>query len=326
MEVKLKIKEIKRILLELSRVENPPSILLLGEPGIGKSQVIKEVGKEVGRQVIDIRLAQIEPADLGGIPRIKKNTWEYLQNEILIRATVNPTFLFFDEFNQANPSVLSAMFRIILDRCLSDGTGLHPKTVVVAAGNDNVEDNFISEMPFALQNRFFLFKILFDENEFLEYAKNNLSAPIYNFLNENRKFIYSRELNLTPRRWEQIDKLLKSGMDIDTLLMMLPYQVRKGLASYLKENNINVEEIIKNPERILTLSPSEIEDILIKIVQYFKQTPQPQNDKLKNIMSKIPKALRVKVFNTMFPAEHTFSPEEGKMWIDILLEEEEEVK
>lgn len=317
--VEVKINQLKQILLELAKIQNPPSILILGEPGIGKSQVIRQVGKEVGRKVIDVRLAQIEPADIGGIPKLKRKSWEYLHNKILLEATSKEIILFFDEFNQASQQVLSAMFRIILDRSLSDGTPLHPRTMIIAAGNDSSDDNFISEIPFALLNRFFVFKLLFDENEFLEYARNQFSQGIFNFLNENRKFIYSRELNLTPRRWEQVDRMLKEDVNTDIILSVLPIQVSKGLSTYIKNiPKINIEEIINNPEKILDLPPSEIEIILKKILK--SQIPK---EKIINVIKKVPKPLRLKIFNDTFPENYEFTPEEGKLWVDILMGEEE---
>lgn len=43
-------------------------IMVWGQPGIGKSDVVRQVGKMLGRLVIDIRLLLKDPTDLSGIP------------------------------------------------------------------------------------------------------------------------------------------------------------------------------------------------------------------------------------------------------------------
>ncbi len=43
-------------------------VMLWGPPGVGKSQLVSQVGNRHHVQVIDIRLSQMEPSDLRGIP------------------------------------------------------------------------------------------------------------------------------------------------------------------------------------------------------------------------------------------------------------------
>jgi len=43
-------------------------VMLWGPPGVGKSQLVAQVAGKHGVPVIDIRLAQMEPTDLRGIP------------------------------------------------------------------------------------------------------------------------------------------------------------------------------------------------------------------------------------------------------------------
>lgn len=48
--------------------------MLWGSPGIGKSSVIHQIGKEQNRKIYDIRLALLDPTDLRGIPFYNPNT------------------------------------------------------------------------------------------------------------------------------------------------------------------------------------------------------------------------------------------------------------
>ena len=43
-------------------------VMLWGPPGVGKSQMVAQVAGRHGMPVIDIRLSQMEPSDLRGIP------------------------------------------------------------------------------------------------------------------------------------------------------------------------------------------------------------------------------------------------------------------
>jgi len=43
-------------------------VMLWGPPGVGKSDLINQIGERNDVPVIDIRLSQIEPSDLRGIP------------------------------------------------------------------------------------------------------------------------------------------------------------------------------------------------------------------------------------------------------------------
>ena len=49
-----------------------------GSPGIGKSSIAQQVAKEFNLKLIDIRLAQCDPTDLCGFPRIDGNKAGYV--------------------------------------------------------------------------------------------------------------------------------------------------------------------------------------------------------------------------------------------------------
>ena len=49
-------------------------LFLWGPPGIGKSDIIHQLGSEMGAHVIDIRLSLWEPTDIKGIPYFDSNS------------------------------------------------------------------------------------------------------------------------------------------------------------------------------------------------------------------------------------------------------------
>ena len=49
-------------------IELKRPVMIWGAPGIGKSDIVKQIGDEQSREVIDIRLPLWEPTDIKGIP------------------------------------------------------------------------------------------------------------------------------------------------------------------------------------------------------------------------------------------------------------------
>ena len=58
--------EAKKALQHCISLKRP--IMMWGAPGIGKSDIVKQIGDEQDREVIDIRLPLWEPTDIKGIP------------------------------------------------------------------------------------------------------------------------------------------------------------------------------------------------------------------------------------------------------------------
>jgi len=59
-------KDVKTLLERCMEVRRPA--MIWGPPGIGKSELIAEIGAKAGRKVIDMRLLLLEPTDIKGIP------------------------------------------------------------------------------------------------------------------------------------------------------------------------------------------------------------------------------------------------------------------
>lgn len=59
-------RDVRTLLTRCMQVRRPA--MIWGPPGIGKSELIAEIGAEQGRPVIDMRLLLLEPTDIKGIP------------------------------------------------------------------------------------------------------------------------------------------------------------------------------------------------------------------------------------------------------------------
>ena len=63
--------EAKSALTHCIKLQRP--IMMWGAPGIGKSDIVKQIADAEGREVIDIRLPLWEPTDIKGIPYYNSN-------------------------------------------------------------------------------------------------------------------------------------------------------------------------------------------------------------------------------------------------------------
>ena len=95
-------------------------VFLWGPPGIGKSELVAEIAQELGGHMIDLRLGQMEPTDIRGIPFYNKDTgkmdWaEPVDLPTQELASQYPiVVLFLDEMNSAAPSVQAAAYQLIV--------------------------------------------------------------------------------------------------------------------------------------------------------------------------------------------------------------------
>ena len=82
-------------------------VMLWGLPGIGKSDMVRQVAERHGVPVIDLRLSQLEPSDLRGIPVRVEERVEWAIPALLPDSARHGArgILFLDEINAAPPSV-----------------------------------------------------------------------------------------------------------------------------------------------------------------------------------------------------------------------------
>jgi len=97
-------------------------VMLWGPPGVGKSQIVAKIAQQHGVSLIDIRLSQMEPTDLRGIPFRSGQLVEWSIPSVLPDAERHgPSgILFLDEITSAPPSVSAAAYQLILDRRLGE--------------------------------------------------------------------------------------------------------------------------------------------------------------------------------------------------------------
>ena len=110
--------------------------MLWGPPGVGKSQMVAQIAERHQVPVIDIRLSQMEPSDLRGIPFRTDGRVEWAIPALLPDAERHgPSgILFLDEITSAPPAVSAAAYQLILDRRLGEYK-IPAGWAIFAAGN-----------------------------------------------------------------------------------------------------------------------------------------------------------------------------------------------
>jgi len=244
--------------------KNKRPIFLWGPPGIGKSDIIKQLGTELDAHVIDVRLSLWEPTDIKGIPYFDSNdnTMRWAPPSELPDATLasqhKQIILFLDEMNSAAPAVQAAAYQLILNRRV--GTYHLPDNVVlVAAGNRETDKGVTFRMPAPLANRFVHLEMQVNWDDYFEWAvENKVHQDVVGFLSFSKKSLYdfdpksSSRAFATPRSWSFVSELLTDDdVDVDTLTDLVSGSVGEGLAiSFMAHRKISSK--MPNPTDILT--------------------------------------------------------------------------
>lgn len=239
-------------------------VMLWGPPGVGKSQIIMQIGTQHDLPVIDIRLSQMEPSDLRGIPFKQDDKVEWAIPSMLPDAKIHgPSgILFLDEINSAAPSVSAAAYQLILDRRL--GNYQVPEGwAVFAAGNRQGDRGVTYAMPAPLANRFSHYEIDLNLDDWVAWAyKNNIDERVIGFLRYRPELLFDFDpahnpvAFPSPRSWEYAHRALQKFIKYPDLLLG-SLQSCVGLAAGI-ECHAFVESLDQMPDLDKILSGEDI--------------------------------------------------------------------
>jgi hypothetical protein len=225
--------------------------------------------------MIDLRLGQMEPTDIRGIPFYNKDSgkmdWappvELPDEEMASQYPI--VVLFLDELNSAAPSVQSAAYQLILNRRI--GKYRLPKNVVmVAAGNRESDKGVTFRMPTPLANRFLHQEMKVDFSSWQQWAVlNNIHKDVVGYLSFAKQDLYdfdaksSSRAFATPRTWTFVSELLEDDDgDDDTITNLVAGTVGEGLAVKFMAHR-KVAGRMPKPEDILS---GKVKDLNLKEV------------------------------------------------------------
>ena len=246
-EAAIAIKHMVTVNLEnAKRGKKRRGLFIWGAPGIAKSSVVEQVADELNFKLIDIRLTQMEPTDLRGIPVPFKDDSckayvEWAVPSMLPKRTpgartaevtnadghkFDGAIILLDELPNAAPSVQAGSYQIVLDGAL--GEWICPDNVIVlAAGNRETDKGATFKMPTPLQNRFTHIEMRVDFEDFQTFALNTaFHQAVVGYLTAFKHELFQFEATSasrgfpTPRSWESVSDILRGDPNIPEMVQM----------------------------------------------------------------------------------------------------------
>lgn len=260
--------QLKKALRVAVRVNRP--VMIYGQPGVGKSDIVSQVCDEYGGKLYDLRLGLCMPEDLRGIPFYNKDSglMEYAPPIDLPTAEdaakYPMIFLFLDEMNSAPPSVQGAAYQLILNRKI--GTYVLPDNVkIIAAGNRENDRGVTYQTPKPLSNRFLNFELRVDFSDWYEWALSNRIDPrVVGYLDFSKSSLNDFDPKspsksfATSRSWEFVSQIMgDSAVDTDTLMDLVSSAVGEGQALKFMAHVKHASKLPK-PDDILSGKVTEL--------------------------------------------------------------------
>ena len=192
-------------------------VMIWGAPGVGKSQIIAQVSKKHNVPLIDIRLSQMEPSDLRGIPFRNNELVEWAVPAMLpdLERHGAEGVLFLDEITSAPPSVSAAAYQLILDRKLGQYE-VPEGWAIFAAGNRQGDRGVTYTMPAPLANRFSHFDFEINLDDWVAWAyQNNIDDRVIAFVRFRPELLFDFDpahnpvAFPSPRSWEFAHRALQ---------------------------------------------------------------------------------------------------------------------
>lgn len=281
-----------------------PSVMLWGAPGVGKSQAVRQIAKEIETQtgkktvVTDVRLLLFNPIDLRGIPTANqdKTLAVWLKPQIFqmddSKNVIN--ILFLDEISAAPQSVQAAAYQITLDRVIGEHK-LPDNCIVIAAGNRVTDKSVVYKMPKALANRLLHVNV---EGSFTAWKKwaisSGINEKVVGFLTFRQSYLMEFDCSnddlafATPRSWEMVSNVLNSVCsDVEQVYYLIAGIVGEGVAiefrswNKLYRNLPSIEKIFNGTERSVPTNLDAIYALTSSMVAYAREHKKDM-DKIAN--------------------------------------------
>jgi hypothetical protein len=258
---------LKSVDLVLSTGEVP---LIVGESGIGKTALAKEIAKENNWSLIVINGNLLKEGEIGGLPtiesyaavdykgdKVEKKTTVYavhtklreIDEEIAKGQTV---LLFIDEINRCEHTVQQELMNLILNREIN-GYKLQEDVKILAAMNPSSKygadfDYQVVDMDAAQENRFVWLYMEPDYIQWLDWATDaGIEQKVIEFISTFPEYLHKineDDIRATPRSYERISsiyKIYKEKKDSIPRSMLLNL-IRGNVGKFIAEEFVSFVE------------------------------------------------------------------------------------
>jgi len=218
-------------------MEKPVPIFIIGPPGVGKTELVLELGRKNNLTVHTYIASTMDPTQVMGLPypvhprgeqRTGTTVW-YPDQTFVVGNQGEGHVYFFDELNMAPPATQAAFYRLILEGRL--GNIDISRALRIGAGNRTQDYENVQRMGLPLATRFQIYLLRADIDSWLDWAsENDINDFILYYLyqvsvqmkakgnmNDARWFCINPEVpgfaRATPRSWTRLSRLMDIGLD-----------------------------------------------------------------------------------------------------------------
>lgn len=237
-------------------------ILLMGPPGIGKTQIMEQIAQECNVGLVSYTITHHTRQSAVGLPFIKEKTYagqaysvtEYTMSEIIAavhekmeKTGIHEGILFIDEINCVSETMAPMMLQFL--QCKTFGNQKVPEGwIIVAAGNPPEYNKSVRDFDVVTLDRVKRLDVDADFQVWKEYAyKQKLHGAVISYLDIKKKNFYQIETTVdgklfaTARGWEDLSQIIevyeKMGRDIDAQVVgqYIQYpRIARDFANYLE--------------------------------------------------------------------------------------------
>ena len=261
-------------------------VLLMGPPGIGKTQIMEQIAAEEGVGLVAYTITHHTRQSAIGLPFIEKRTYggqefsvtEYTMSEILAsvyqlmeRTGIREGILFLDEINCVSETLAPMMLQFL--QCKTFGNQRLPEGwLIVAAGNPPEYNKSVRDFDVVTLDRVKRIDVTEDFAVWKEYAyRKGLHGAVISYLDIKKDNFYRIETTVdglqfaTARGWEDLSELIiayeKLGLRVDREVVgqyiQLP-RIAKDFANYLElyykyQRTYHVDDIVKGAWQNITM-------------------------------------------------------------------------
>ncbi len=237
-------------------IESDIAVFLHGPSSEGKSARVKQIDPTC--EIIYLRNAT--PDSLNGRSVYNQSTGEMIDipptwyKKVKAKCEAEPDkfhVVFFDEINNALPSIQGMAFNIVLDREVNGLWKLPDNARVVAAGNDMQDSLAANQIAAPFFNRFAHVYINTTTDKWLKWAREHRIHPaIYSYIaykkGEPLRSAYTGEKpNADPRKWEMASKMLYRTGRPEMLRALIGEDITDEFVQFCSQPVITLERVLQ---------------------------------------------------------------------------------